>query len=244
MVGRFFPLNWRPPVDEIRFAQQHGFDVIQIRSDRAGAIEEDLRANLDDVGAAFAAAGVEPALEMLVRHEGEPRTIPRALEANLGAIQRIGVVRVHVHPVGDPAMEPLLADELAESLALAEDAGLIFGVEHNAPSQRLLIDPRAVLEAVPGLHLVWDVNHTVPGLVEPLLALAPRLSLVHVSDTPLPDTNHHLPLGRGNVDLTPLANLDVPLVLEIGGLPFSGGYGLDTDEALVESRSKLVHLTG
>ena len=68
-----------------------------------------------------------------------------------------------------------------------------------------------MLEAVPGLHLVWDVNHTVPELVQPLLALAPRFSLVHVSDTPLPDTNHHLPLGRGSVDLTPLAELDVPL---------------------------------
>jgi sugar phosphate isomerase/epimerase len=99
-----------------------------------------------------------------------------------------------------------------------------------------------VLEAVPGLHLVWDVNHTVPELVQPLLALAPRFSLVHASDTPLPDTNHHLPLGRGSVDLKPLAELDVPLVLEIGGLPFSGGYGLDTDEALVASRARLVNL--
>ena len=88
MVGRFFPLNWRPPADEILFAQAHGFDVIQIRSDRAGAIGEDLRTDLDEVGTAFAAAPVEPVLEMLVRHEGEPRTIPRALEANLDAIAR------------------------------------------------------------------------------------------------------------------------------------------------------------
>jgi sugar phosphate isomerase/epimerase len=99
-----------------------------------------------------------------------------------------------------------------------------------------------VLAAVPGLHLVWDVNHNVPELVQPLLALAPRFSLVHVSDTPLPETNHHLPLGRGTVDLTPLADLDVPLVLEIGGLPFSGGYGLDTDEALIASRAKLMNV--
>jgi len=138
MVGRFFPLNWRPPADEIQFAQEHGFDVIQIRSDRAGAIEDDLRADLDEVGAAFAAASVEPVLEMLVRHVGEPRTIPHELEANLGAIERLGVARVHVHPVGSPAFEPLLAGELAEALTLAEDAGLVFGVEHNAPSQRLL----------------------------------------------------------------------------------------------------------
>jgi sugar phosphate isomerase/epimerase len=242
MVGRFFPLNWRPPVEEIRFAQEHGFDVIQIRSDRAGAIEEDLRADLDEAGAAFATVGIEPTLEMLVRHEGDPGTIPRALEANLAAIRRLGVSRVHVHPVGRPDVEPLLAGELAEALRMAGDAGLVFGVEHNAPAQRLLVDPRAVLEEVPGLHLVWDVNHTTPELLEPLLALAPRFSLVHVSDTPLPETNHHLPLGRGGVDLSPLAGLDVPLVLEIGGLPMSGGYGLDTDEALVASRAKLVNL--
>ena len=105
------------------------------------------------MGARFAAASVEPALEMLVRHEGEPRTIPRALEANLDAIDRLGVTHVHVHPVGASEFEPLLAVELAEALSLAEDAGLVFGVEHNAPSQRLLVDPRAVLEAVPGLHL-------------------------------------------------------------------------------------------
>ena len=70
MVGRFFPLNWRPPADEIRFAQERRFDVIQIRSDRAGAIEDDLRTDLDEVGASFAASTVEPVLEMLVRHEG------------------------------------------------------------------------------------------------------------------------------------------------------------------------------
>jgi L-ribulose-5-phosphate 3-epimerase len=242
MVGRFFPLNWRPPADEIRFAQEHGFDVIQIRSDRAGAIEDDLRADLDDVGRAFAAAGVEPTLEMLVRHEGTARTIPLALEANLPAIRRLGVSRVHVHPVGRPEVEELLAGELAEALELADEAELVFGVEHNAPAQRLLVDPRAVLDAVPGLRLVWDVNHTVPELIAPLLALAPRFSLVHVSDTPLPETNHHLPLGRGTVDLSPLADLDVPLVLEIGGLPLSGGYGLDTDEALVASRARLLRL--
>ena len=73
-----------------------------------------------------------------------------------------------------------------------------------------------------------------------------RLSLVHVSDTPLPETNHHLPLGRGSVDFAVLRGLDVPLILEIGGLPISGGYGLDTDEALldVEAVSEPSGVTG
>jgi sugar phosphate isomerase/epimerase len=239
MVGRFFPLNWRPPVDEIRFAAEHGFAAIQIRSDRAGGIAEYLHADPAQVGAAFESAGVEPVLEMLVRHEGASGTFARALGANLDAIGALGVQRVHVHPVGGPEVEPLLLDELGSALALARREGLTFGVEHNAPAQRLLTTPAAVrtlLEALPELHLVWDVNHTHPDDLEAFSELAGRLSLVHVSDTPLPETNHHLPLGRGSVDFDALRGLDVPLILEIGGLPISGGYGLDTDEALLESK--------
>ena len=243
MVGRFFPLNWRPPEQEIGFAAAHGFDVVQIRSDEPGAIGAYLRADLAATGAAFARAGVEPVLEMLVRHEGEPRTIPNALEANLPAIAALGIGRVHVHPIGRQEFEPLLADELGEALLIAEREGLVFGVEHNAPGHRLLVTPEAVgavLDALPGLHFVWDVNHTHPDMLEAFLAFRPRLSLVHLSDTPLPETNHHLPLGRGTVDVSLVRDLDVPVVLEIGGLPISGGYGLDTDEALFESRARLL----
>ena len=108
---------------------------------------------------------------------------------------------------------------------------------------RLLVDPNdveALLEAVPGLGLVWDVNHTGAEDVARFLALRERMTLVHVSDTPLPETNPHLPLGRGNVDLAPVRTFeDVPLILEIGGLPHSGGPGLDTDEALLDSLARL-----
>jgi len=63
---------------------------------------------------------------------------------------------------------------------------------------------------------------------------------VHASDTPLPETNWHLPLGRGNVDLAPLRTFDdVPVILEIGGLPHSGGPGLDTDDELLDSLARL-----
>jgi L-ribulose-5-phosphate 3-epimerase len=243
MVGRFFPLNWRPPAQEIRFAAEHGFDVVQIRSDAPGTIETYLRAGLAATGAAFAAAGVEPVLEMLVRHEGEPHTFPRALEANLPAIAALGIHRVHIHPVGRPEVEPLLQDEFAAALDIATREGLTFGVEHNAPGHHLLVDPStvaAVLDALPELRLVWDVNHTQPDDLDAFLALRPRVGLVHLSDTPLPATNHHLPLGRGTVDPAVLRGLDVPIVLEIGGLPISGGYGLDTDEALIASRARLL----
>ncbi len=242
MLGRFFPLNWRPAVDEIRFAAEHGLEAVQIRSDRPGAIGDDLRADPRVVGLAFAASGVEPVLEMLVLHQGEPSTIASALRANLPAIEQIGFRRVHVHPVGPDDAATLLADDFAEALEIAQSAGLTFGVEHNAAGHRLLVDPASVhelLDAVPGLHFVWDLNHTRTEDVAEFERLRDRLSLVHVSDTPLPEANHHLPIGRGSVDFSVVKELDVPLILEVGGLPISGGPGFDTDEVLLDSLARL-----
>jgi len=247
MLGRFFGRhtggNWRPPAEELAFAAAAGFDTVQIRSDRPGELEDELGIDAAALGNLFDDLGLEPVLEMLVRHEGEPGTFARALEANLPAIEQVGFLRVHVHPVGPDEGAAVLAADAAEALGVAEDAGLIFGIEHNAPGHRLLVGPdevEAILEAVPGLGLVWDVNHTRPEELERFLALRERMTLVHVSDTPLPETNHHLPLGRGHVDLAPLRLFaDVPLILEIGGLAHSGGPGLDTDEALVDSLERL-----
>ncbi|MGZ4339441.1 MAG: sugar phosphate isomerase/epimerase family protein [Gaiellaceae bacterium] len=246
MLGRFFGRhtggNWRPPADELAFAAGAGFDTLQIRSDRPGEIEDELGIDARELGDHFADVGLEPVLELLVRHDGEAGTVARALCANLAAIEAIGFLRVHVHPVGPREAAPLLAADFAEALAVAEEAGLIFGVEHNAPGHRLLVEPtevEALLEAVPGLGLVWDVNHTGSDEVPRYLALRERLTLVHLSDTPLPETNHHLPLGRGSVDLSLVRGLAVPVILEIGGLPHSGGPGLDTDEALLDSLAAL-----
>ncbi len=248
MLGRFFGRltggNWRPPADELRFAAGAGFDTVQIRSDRAGEIEDELGAGASELGDLFADAGLEPVLEMLVRHEGEPGTLAHALESNLDAIEGIGVLRVHIHPVGPAESAPLLVDDFKQALVIAEDSGLLLAVEHNAPGHRLLVDPadvEFVLDRVPGLGFVWDVNHTSAEHVERFLALRERFTLVHVSDTPLPETNHHLPLGRGNVNVSVLRGLDVPLILEIGGLPHSGGPGLDTDEALLDSLARVRH---
>ena len=247
MLGRFFGRleggNWRPPADELRFASSAGFDTVQIRSDRPGALEDELGIGAEELGELFDDAGLEPVLEMLVRHDGEPGCLARALRANLQAIDAIGFLRVHIHAVGPSEAAPLLEADYAEALAIAEEAGLLFAAEHNAPGHRLLVGPdevEALLEAVPGLGLIWDINHTAASDVPRFLALRERFTVVHVSDTPLPETNHHLPLGRGNVDFSVLAGIDdVPLVLEIGGLPHSGGPGLDTDEALLDSLARL-----
>jgi sugar phosphate isomerase/epimerase len=247
MLGRFFGRhtggNWRPPADELRFAAAAGFDTLQVQSRRPGELEDELGIGGEELGALYDELGVEPALEMLVRHEGEPGTFARALRANLDMIDAAGFLRVHVHPVGPVEAKPYLARDLAEALEVADDAGLIFGVEHNAPGHRLLVgidEIERLLEEVPGLGLIWDINHTPAEDVPRFLALRERFTLVHVSDTPLPETNHHLPLGRGNVDLSVLHGIDdIPLVLEIGGLPHSGGPGLDTDDALSESLAAL-----
>ena len=247
MLGRFFGRltggNWRPPEQELRFAAAAGFDTLQIRSDRAGEIEDELGIEASALGALFDELGLEPVLEMLVRHEGKAGTFARALRANLEAIEAIGVLRVHVHPVGPSEAAPFLQDDFAEALEVADAAGLIFGVEHNAPGHRLLVEPddvEALLDAVPGLGFVWDLNHTRPEHVARFLALRERFTLVHASDTPLPETNHHLPLGRGSVDFSVLRGIDdVPVVLEVGGLPVSGGPGLDTDDVLLDSLARL-----
>ncbi|MBA3843821.1 MAG: TIM barrel protein [Actinobacteria bacterium] len=246
MVGRFFGRrtggNWRPPADELRFAAAAGFDTVQIRSDRPGELEDDLGIAPAELGALFDEIGLEPVLEMLVRHEGDPGTFGRALRANLEAIEAIGVLRVHIHPVGSHDAAPHLQHDFAEAVEIAEEAGLIFGVEHNPPGHRLLTEPgeiEALLELIPALGFVWDTNHTLPEHRDRFLALRERFTLVHVSDTPLPETNYHLPLGRGSVDLAPLEGLDVPLILEIGGQPVSGGYGRDTDDVLLDSLARL-----
>jgi L-ribulose-5-phosphate 3-epimerase len=247
MLGRFFGRltggNWRPPAYELAFAAATGFDTVQVRSSRPGEIEDELGIGAAELGELFDEAGLEPVLEMLVRHEGEPGTFSRALRANLRQIEEIGFLRVHIHPVGVALTPGALAADLADAVAVAEEAELILGIEHNAPGHRILVEVdeiEALLDEVPAIGFVWDINHTRADDLPRFLALQERFTLVHVSDTPLPETNHHLPLGRGNVDFAPVRTLDVPLILEIGGLPHSGGPGLDTDDALRDSLARLV----
>jgi sugar phosphate isomerase/epimerase len=75
--------------------------------------------------------------------------------------------------------------------------------------------------------------------------MIPRMSMLHISDTPLPEVNYHLPLGMGSVDVEGYCRMLQaggfcgPAILEIGGLIKSGGFGRDTDEALIDSRQRL-----
>lgn len=259
--GRFFPSNWRPARDEISFASAYGFHALQFPGKLEGLHATHLDDELTVVGAQLAEAGIMAVMEIVVRINAAGRaqngqTPLDVLCANLPAITALPCRYVHWHLAlsewpGEPAvrrLEEALAPQFAAAVALAQEQGFTFGLEHNEPDLALFGNPascRDILTATPGLGFVWDLNHTTPADLPAYLDLIPHVRLLHVSDTPLPEVNHHLPLGLGNIDfaayLRALAQggFAGPAILEIGGLPKSGGYGRDTDEALVASRRQL-----
>ncbi len=244
----------------MRFAHAQGLSSIQFRGKDDGLDESLLGVPLMAVGAAIRAAGLVAALEMLILLDGAGRTAAGltpldVLDANLPAITTLPCRYVHWHlgaleGIGEAAMRALeaeLAGQFRQGTSVARKHGLHFGVENNEPGQ-FFSSPescRELLYAAPGLGLVWDLNHTVPGDVAGFARLVPRTTMLHVSDTPLPEVNHHLPLGLGTLDLAAHCRTLVdagfrgPAILEIGGHPKSGGYGRDTDEALADSRCRL-----
>lgn len=264
MNDRLFPSNWRPITQDILFAQAHGFTHIQFHGRPNGLGAEALGAALDETGAALRDAHVGAVMEIIVRLDATCRTPEgkrpiEVLEANLPAITALGCTHVHWHPVqserldasGLRALERRLYKQLTAGVELSRGHGFRFGFEHNEPATGLFGEPEycaAALEAVPGVGFVWDLNHTRPDQRDAYLAFAGRMSMLHLADTPLPNVNYHLPIGMGNIDFRfyfhelLARGFDGPGILEIGGLPRSGGYGRDTDEALIESRAKLLHI--
>jgi len=260
MNGRFFPSNWRPARQEIAFAQAVGFQAMQF-----AVRDEELRE--DKLGDPFAVAAellaeakLHAVLEILVRIDETGRTLagltPLAiLEASLPAITALLCQRVHWHLAASrpldttvAALEELLYPQLNAGVALARQHGFHLGLEHNEPDLLLFGTPAqcaAALAAAPGLHFVWDLNHTTAAHWAGFLDLAPRMSMLHVSDTALPEINYHLPLGQGSIDFATYftelrqRGFTGPAILEIGGQPKSGGFGRDTDAALIDSKQRL-----
>lgn len=261
MNGRFFPANWRPARQEIAFAQQAGFQAIQF----ATRDEPWTEARLDDSFATLhellQTAALTPVMEIVVFLNAQGRTrhglTPLAvLEANLPAIRGLHCYAVHWHLAPAELMsaatvaqvERTLLPQFQQAVALAHQYNFRFGIEHNEPDLLLFGTPaacQAMIEDVPGLHFVWDLNHTTAVDLPRFLALAPRMSMLHVSDTPLPEVNYHFPLGQGTVDFAHYfgelrqRGFTGPAILEIGGQPKSGGFGRDTDEALLDSHQRL-----
>ena len=255
--ARLFPANWRPAVQEIAFAQAAGFESIQFHGQEHGAGETYFGTQPEVVGAALSAAGLAAVMEIIVRVDADGlspagQTPLQVLHANLPAIIALGCSCVHWHLAPAQSMtssqlravERGVVPQLAAAAALGIQYGFRFGLEHNEPDIPLFAQPEqcvSVLQQVAELWFVWDLNHTQSEQLEGYLALAGRMSMLHVSDTPLPEVNYHLPLGMGSIDLAAYVGQVVqggfrgPAILEIGGLPKSGGYGRDTDQALKDS---------
>ncbi len=255
--GRFFEQNWRPAHAEIDFAAANGFASIQFHGKPAGLQAAALGADFASIRQQLQAQKIMPVMEINLQIDATGRaatgqTPLEVLEANLPAIAGLGCEYVHWHLNNQPVLEyPQVAEleialqaQFAAGVALAQQRGFRFGFEHNDPILRLFTTPQAcrqLLEAVPDLGFVWDFNHTLPEDFAGFVGLIPRMSMLHISDTPLPEVNYHLPLGMGNIDFAAYcqalaaANFHGPAILEIGGLPKSGGYGRDTDAALIDS---------
>lgn len=259
--GRFFAGNWRPALVEIAFAREYGFTALQFLGKPEGLGAEHTAAPLEDVAEALQVAGITAVMELVVSVDATGRTeagsTPLAfLEANLAAIRALGCACVHWHLVpldgvdaaAARAIEAALVPQLTAAVRLGAANGFHFGIEHNEPELLLFGTPTAcadALVAVPDLGMVWDFNHTIPQHVADFQALIPRMSMLHISDSPLPEVNYHLPLGLGTIDIhgycaaLRAGGFNGPAILEIGGLPKSGGYGRDTDAALIDSGQRL-----
>jgi len=261
MNARLFPSNWRPVRDEIAFASASGFEAIQLPGQIQGLDADRLGDSFSTVAALLRSSNLIAVMEIVVLVDTAGRTklgtTPlEVLEANLPAITTLPCARVHLHLAPSEraesstwqSVELRLAPQLAAGVELARQHGFSFGFEHNEPDIPVFPSAArciALLDAVPGLGLVWDFNHTPLAEVPTYLDQAERISMLHISDTPLPDLNYHLPLGLGAIDFASYCGgllqrgFNGPAILEIGGLPKSGGYGRDTDAALVESAQRL-----
>lgn len=243
--------------DEVQFAVATGFHAIQFRGAPSPMV-----GNLGDLTAAVDVlrdSHIQPVLEILIGLDEhglcEGRSPIEILHDNLMLIDalRIRLVHWHLYTLVESAL-PTIAQTLVEQCARGVELGALhgfrLGIENNSPEGQLLVRPSdcaQLLEAVPGLGLVWDLNHTESEDAAGFVGLASSMQMLHVSDTPLPATNHHLPLGLGTVpirqhiDSLRRATYSGPMILEVGGHKSSGGHGRDTDAALQDSGSRLEH---
>jgi sugar phosphate isomerase/epimerase len=259
--ARLFPVNWRPVVNEIRFGAANGFNAIQFPGKEEGLSAEHLGDDIATVRHSLDQAGMVAVMEIVAGvdergYTAAGHTPMEIILANLPAINGLRCRCVHFHFVPRehvpfaqlPEIERALIASLDVCTGLGKDWDFRFGLEHNEREIGLFASPQTcgrILNIVPQMALVWDVNHTHPDDFEAFANLLPRVSMLHISDTRLPETNEHLPLGMGRINFVDLcqrlaaAAFHGPAILEIGGLPKSGGYGRDTDEALIASRQQL-----
>lgn len=259
--ARLFPGNWRPIREEIQFCAANHFKSIQLPGKEDGLRAEHLGDEMPVVQQALVEAGISAVMEILIRvdergYSEAGHTPLEILVANLPAIVGLKCSCVHIHFVPQPhltaaqltQLEMGLFSSLETAAGLGKEWGFRFGIEHNERAVGLLSAPATcarILNTLPQLAFVWDINHTHPDDYAGFAALLSRVSMLHIGDTRLPETNEHLPLGMGTIDFAHFGttlqagNFHGPAILEIGGLPKSGGYGRDTDEALIHSQRRL-----
>ncbi len=248
----------RTAIQEVEFGVKSGFRAIQFRG-HVGLAKRTNFGERRELATCLRANDVEPTMELLIEVGADALTEDRrspveVLESNLSIIDELGIKCVHWHLyslIPDDsdmqALHHLLLDPCFQGTRIAQSHGFVLGIENNPPEGRILYSPSECLEfldQIPELRLVWDMNHSPSEFHLEFHSLGARTSLLHISDTPLPDLNHHLPIGEGSIDVaqhlrTMVANgFRGPAILEIGGPPGSGSYR-DTDSALAESRSRL-----
>ena len=205
--------------EEIAFARSAGFDCVQFAVREPGDYASRLGASLEALSRALQDANLASVMEIVVRIDQSGRnaigqTPLDVLQANLPVISALACTCVHWHLVPtdrtlDTAalhtVEDALTPQFLAGVELAAEHGFRFGFEHNEPALGLFATPERcarMLNKAPALGFVWDFNHTVPEHLDGFLQLTPRMTMLHVSDTPLPTVNHHLPLGKGNLDFS------------------------------------------
>lgn len=259
--ARLFPGNWRPVREEIQLCANNGFKSIQLPGKEEGLNASHLGDEIPVVKQALAEADVTAVMEILIRvdergYTEAGHTPLEVLVANLPAIVGLQCRCVHIHFVPQAHLTPDqiatleigVFSSLETAAGIGKEWGFRFGIEHNERVVGLFSTPAAcarILNTLPQLAFVWDINHTHPDDYAGFAALLPSVSMLHIGDTRLPETNEHLPLGMGTIDFAHFGatlregNFHGPAILEIGGLPKSGGFGRDTDDALIHSRQIL-----
>ncbi len=262
--ARLFPGNWRPVREEIALAKKYGFKSIQLSVKQESASEKWLDDSFAEIARLLTDAKLECVMEIrlfLNKHgvNNEGKTPMDILKENLEAIKQLPCKYVHWHWAPDwslaeeedsvlRGLEQSLIPQLREAVDLARAHNFIFAFEHNEASLRLHADYKNILKtlkAVEGLRFVWDLNHSTAEDLYDFKKLIPYMSVLHLSDTDLPEVNYHLPIGMGKVDFKKYFNalkeagFSGPGILEIGGIPKSGGFGRDSDESLIDSLEKL-----
>jgi L-ribulose-5-phosphate 3-epimerase len=255
--ARIFENDFHPALEEIRFAKRARFSGIQFPDRQGGLLEHRLGAGFAEIQHAFEDAQLDVALEIFHEVGHEVSWTPlETLRKSLPAIQGLGITLVHWHlhtrqPISEqPRLEDFLALEFAAGVEIAQEYGFKIAFEHN-DKNILLANPQAcanMLKRVPGLGFVCDLNHFPADQLPDYAALAPRITMLHISDSPLPQLNHHRPIGLGKIDFQTYFKaflehgFDGMGILEIGGQPWAGGYGQDTDDALEDSLQRLTKL--